>query len=121
MYPYVALHGPTYRENSHANHTWHRQSHQSACFKGPDPSSVWVRFPSPLHFSLSGVSLCCPRRRLGLLPSSHSLDAATTVPLIECVDRPLGRVRSLWSHPSVIDPLRSVTTGGNRASRFDPL
>ncbi len=24
---YVALRGPTYRENSHANHTWHPQSH----------------------------------------------------------------------------------------------
>lgn len=22
MYPYVALRGPRYRENSHANHTW---------------------------------------------------------------------------------------------------
>jgi len=53
----------------------------------------------PLHFSLSGVPLCCPRTRLSLSPGSHSLDAATTVPLIGCVDR----VRSRWSHPSVID------------------
>jgi hypothetical protein len=46
-YPYVALRGPTYRENSHANHTWHPQSHQSACFKGSEAPAVWVRFPSP--------------------------------------------------------------------------
>jgi len=35
MYPYVALRGPTYRENSHASHTWHQHAHQTACFKGP--------------------------------------------------------------------------------------
>src|SRR5229473_1809574 len=62
----------------------------------------------PLHFSLSGVSLRCLRTRLSLSPSSHSLDAATTVPLIECVDRPLGRVPSRWSHPCVIDPFRTI-------------
>jgi len=27
MYPYVALRCPTYRENSHANHTWNPQLH----------------------------------------------------------------------------------------------
>jgi hypothetical protein len=37
----------------------------------------------PLHFSLSCVSLRCPRTRLSLSPSSHSLDATTTVPLID--------------------------------------
>jgi hypothetical protein len=42
----------------------------------------------PLHFWLSGVSLRCPRALVGLSPSSHSLDSAATVPLIECVDRP---------------------------------
>ena len=47
MYPYVALRGPTYRENSHASHTWHPQSHQTACFKGSVAPAVWVRFPSP--------------------------------------------------------------------------
>src|SRR5216684_3473016 len=66
---------------------------------------TWKRLPCgfdshrPLHFSLSGVPLRCPRTRLSLSPGSHSLDAATTVPLIGCVDR----VRSRWSHPSVID------------------
>src|ERR1700736_3099751 len=44
----------------------------------------------PLHFSWPGVSLRCPRTRLSLSPSSHSLDAATTGPLMDCVDRPLG-------------------------------
>jgi hypothetical protein len=45
----------------------------------------------PLHSSLPCVSLRCPRTRLSLSPSSRSLDAATS---IECIDRPLGRVRS---------------------------
>ena len=47
MYPYVALRGPTYRENSHANHTWHPPSHKTACFQGSGLPSPWVRFPSP--------------------------------------------------------------------------
>jgi hypothetical protein len=67
----------------------------------------------PLHFSSSGVSLRCPRTLLSLSPRSHSLDAATTVPLIECVDRPLGRVRSRWSHPSVIGRVE-MWRGGRR-------
>jgi hypothetical protein len=32
MDPYVALRGPTYRENSHATHTWYPPSQQSAYF-----------------------------------------------------------------------------------------
>src|ERR1700722_15003965 len=47
MYPYVALRCPTYRENSHANHTWHRPPHKTAYFHGSELSSPWVRFPSP--------------------------------------------------------------------------
>src|SRR6266403_4314747 len=47
MYPCVALRCPTYRENSHANHTWHQHSHQTACLKGSEAPSPWVRFPSP--------------------------------------------------------------------------
>src|ERR1700723_637055 len=47
MYPYVALRCPTYRENSHANHTWHQHSHEAACFLVPEAPSPWVRFPSP--------------------------------------------------------------------------
>ena len=42
MYPYLALRGPTYRENSHANHTWHQHSHQIACFKDSEALPVWV-------------------------------------------------------------------------------
>ena len=52
MYPYVALGGPTYRENSHANHTWRKYSHQTACFKGSEAPPPWVRFPSPAPFSV---------------------------------------------------------------------
>src|SRR5450631_2340144 len=47
MYPYVALLGPTYRKNSHANHTCHQHSHETACFLAPEAPSLWVRFPSP--------------------------------------------------------------------------
>jgi hypothetical protein len=65
----------------------------------------------PLHFWLPGVSPRCPGTRLSLSPNAHSLDAATTVPIIECVDRPLGRVRSRWSNPSVIDPLQAFAGG----------
>jgi hypothetical protein len=65
----------------------------------------------PLHFSLSGVLLRCLRTRLSSSSSSHSLDAAT-VHLIECVDRLLGRARSRWPHPSVIDPLPALATVG---------
>ena len=36
MYPYVALRGPTYRENSPANHTWRPSSREIACFKASE-------------------------------------------------------------------------------------
>jgi hypothetical protein len=42
MYPYVALCGPTYLENSHASHTWHWPSRESTCFKGSEAPPVWV-------------------------------------------------------------------------------
>ena len=41
-------------------------------------------------------------------PGSHSLDATTAVFLIERIDRPVGRVRSRWSHPSV-NPKLTIT------------
>src|ERR1700732_4073193 len=59
LYPYVALPGPTYRENSHANHTWDSPSRQSACFSAPEAPPVWVRFPSPAP--LQDYVLPCPR------------------------------------------------------------
>src|SRR5216684_4666560 len=46
-YPHVARRGPTYRENSHAHHTWRPSSHQTPCFQAPQAPPVWVRFPSP--------------------------------------------------------------------------
>jgi hypothetical protein len=51
MYPYVALRCPTYRENSHANHTWNPQLHQTTYFEGSEAMPVWVRFPSPAPLS----------------------------------------------------------------------
>jgi hypothetical protein len=47
----VSLRCPTYRQNSHANHTWHQHSPQTACFKGSEARSPWVRFPSPAPLS----------------------------------------------------------------------
>src|ERR1700677_4788072 len=32
MCPFIALRCPTYRENSHANHTWHQHTQETACF-----------------------------------------------------------------------------------------
>lgn len=52
MYPYLALRGPTYRENSHANHTRHPPSHKTACFQGSELPSPWLRFP--IARSISG-------------------------------------------------------------------
>jgi len=43
----VPLRSPTSRENSHANHTWHPPSLQTARFKGSEAPPAWVRFPSP--------------------------------------------------------------------------
>jgi hypothetical protein len=61
-YLHVALRGPTYRENSHANHTWHSPSRQTACFQEPVAPPVWVRFPSPAPLS----SNARPRRAIRL-------------------------------------------------------
>jgi hypothetical protein len=55
MYPYVAVRGPTYRENSHANHTWNRNRTKPLVLK------AWKRRPCgfdshrPLHFQASSV------------------------------------------------------------------
>jgi hypothetical protein len=66
VYPYVALRGPTYRENSHANHTWQWHSHETACSLVPEVPSPWVRFPSPAP--LSGDA------RPGLQDSGQDID-----------------------------------------------
>ena len=47
MFPCVASRCPTYRENSHANHTWHPHPQETACFIVPAAPPLWVRFPSP--------------------------------------------------------------------------
>ena len=79
MYPYVALRCPTYRENSHANHTWHPPSHQTACFKG---SEAPARVGSIPIARSTFRCLACPCVVLGRAwapSSSHSFDAATIV------------------------------------------
>jgi hypothetical protein len=65
MYPYVALRCPTYRENSHANHTWHQHLARTRLFSSSgsafpvgsipiarstfesliDPQQIWDRLP----------------------------------------------------------------------------
>jgi hypothetical protein len=70
-YPHVALRCPTYLENSHANHTWHPPSHKPPIFKVRNCLPRGFDSHRPLHFSLPGVSLRCPRSRLSLSPSSH--------------------------------------------------
>src|SRR5216684_1513199 len=87
MYPYVAPHtakihtlitlGISIRTKPLVLKTWRRRP----C--GFDSHR-------PLHFSLPGVSLRCPRTRLSASPSSHSLDMGATVHLIECFDPRLG-------------------------------
>jgi hypothetical protein len=60
MYPYVALRCPTYRENSHANHTWNPQLHQTTYFKSSEAMPVWVRFPSPAPLLVAWHVLALP-------------------------------------------------------------
>jgi hypothetical protein len=61
--------------------------------------------------------------RLSSSSSSDSLDAAATVPLIECVDRSLGRVRfsmasSVRHRPVAGTRERPLSRLENRAQRF---
>jgi hypothetical protein len=86
--------------------------------KRPQSTSGIFDSHRPLHFSLPGVSLRCPRTRLCSSLSFPSLDAVATVPLIECVDRSLSRVRSRWSHPFFIDPLLFLATGRFPGAKF---
>ena len=64
MYPYAALRCPTYRENSHANHTWHQHPQETACFIVPAVPSPWVRFPSPAPFFVAWRVPALPRGNL---------------------------------------------------------
>src|SRR6266404_78802 len=71
-YPYIALRGPTYRENSHANHTWHLQSQQTSCFKGSEAPPVWVRFPSPAPLPGNARPRRATRLGQGIAPMGKS-------------------------------------------------
>ena len=68
MCPYVAVRGPTYLQNSHASHTWHRHSHQTACFKGSEAPTLWVRFPSPAPLRIRRANCSGARAGYVLLP-----------------------------------------------------
>jgi hypothetical protein len=46
----VSLRSPAYRENSHANHTWHPPSHKTACFHALDRCPCGFDSHRPLHF-----------------------------------------------------------------------
>jgi hypothetical protein len=67
----------------------------------------------PLHFSLSGVLLRCLRTRPSSSSSSHSLNVATTVPEIECVDRSrsssFSMVRSVRHRTKLVGGLAMIT------------
>jgi hypothetical protein len=64
MYPYVALDSPTYRENSHANHTWDSPSLQTLCFQGPEgPPALNSHAPLVAREIAGGwtaLALTCP-------------------------------------------------------------
>src|ERR1700677_5303788 len=90
MYPYVALRCPTYREKSHANHTWHLRSHETACFLVPAAPSPWVRFPSPAPLpAIAGE--CQPTRSAAYL--LRKLRMARFLVATESV-----RARTQWLH-----------------------
>jgi hypothetical protein len=78
MYPYVALRDPTYREKSHANHTWHPHSHQTTCFKDSEALPVWVRFPSPAPLLRQRQATQGDRIRVNTLIRWESLGKAPT-------------------------------------------
>jgi hypothetical protein len=49
----ASLRGPTYRENSHANHTWHRRSREGACLWGRRRRPRGFDSHRPLHSQAS--------------------------------------------------------------------
>ena len=60
MYPYVALRGPPYRENSHANHTWHSESRETAWLNSrADTVAALVAGGLADQVCLSQDHLCC--------------------------------------------------------------
>ena len=64
---------PMWSGFSHKNRTQRLSFSQLPEFKGVVRASGIFDSHRPLHFSLPGVSLRCPRTRLGLSSSSHSL------------------------------------------------
>jgi hypothetical protein len=112
--PYLALRGPTYRENSHANHTWPQHSDQTACFK-TRKCRPWVRFPSPaplfdvwrvpaLPWDATWLSAQFPQSRRDYNRSFDRMRRSVSAP------------RSRSSHPSVTDPEHPDTNGSYRAA-----
>jgi hypothetical protein len=113
MYPYAAPRCPTYRQNSHANHTWHSPSRQTACFLVPEAPSPWVRFPSPAPLSgwRSGCQSRCRKAAVHLCRSSSMMrvngvparvcapeNMASTIftPRLTRRRRKLGQLCALW-------------------------
>jgi hypothetical protein len=71
---------PTYRENSHANHTWDSSSRQSACFSAPEAPSGSIPIARstfrcfPLAFVLGEAFARCSVSKASMRRnSSHSL------------------------------------------------
>src|SRR6202035_5710645 len=75
----------------------------------------WVRFPSPAPLFVAWRIPTLPYDAAQLI-----VQFAATVHLIKCVDRLLGRARSRWPHPSVIDPHLPITSDSFAVVSLDP-
>ena len=93
MYPYVALR-PTYRENSHADHTWRQHSHQTASFKVLEAPPVWTELPdiagAPVRDDIAADINGWRARR-----TKHH----ETSVLIRCAHAPVRRLHVRWAVP----------------------
>jgi hypothetical protein len=76
MYPYVALYLAPYTAKIHTLIALGISIHiKPLVLKARKRLPCGFDSHRPLHFSLPGVSLRCPRTRLSLSPGSHSLNA----------------------------------------------
>jgi hypothetical protein len=115
----------TYRENSHANHTWHPRSHQTACFlvQGsafPVGSIPIAGSTSRLaQVTLGNASILGPASYLEVslrCPSIHTYSHTQQFPRIICVNPTLVSAHHGFLGPQS-DPLPPPMTVGYREAR----
>jgi hypothetical protein len=94
MYPYVALRRPTYRENSHANHTWHPPSQK------------------PLVSSLGAAA------RVGSIPIARSTFRCLACPCVVLGREPVKRRRVVASNALPSGRFREICSGGDSTVRM---